>query len=265
MANQLAAILPPEGEKALGDATLDQIRSALDQTGLEGLPDLRRARRPRRARPPDGPHHGRRGPSLRPHRDRPRPRDGERLRAARRPHRLLPRPDRAGRKRGGGRRRLRPRTRPRGGPRSRPRRAADGGLHRRAGAPLRRLRGRCRRALPRRAPDRGELQPGRGGRCRRLRPRPPPRRGPSARRARHLLRPAARRTTATPRGSWRTSSRTRSSATASRAPRPPGRGRGVFAPRSRRRNGRTCARSATDALPPAGASGNARPKRTETP
>lgn len=38
MANQLAAILPPEGEKALGDATLDQIRSALDQTGLEGLP-----------------------------------------------------------------------------------------------------------------------------------------------------------------------------------------------------------------------------------
>ncbi len=38
MANQLAAILPPAGEKALGDATLDQIRSALDQTGLEGLP-----------------------------------------------------------------------------------------------------------------------------------------------------------------------------------------------------------------------------------
>jgi Zn-dependent protease with chaperone function len=38
MANQLAAILPPEGEKALGDATLGQIREALDQTGLEGLP-----------------------------------------------------------------------------------------------------------------------------------------------------------------------------------------------------------------------------------
>lgn len=38
MANQLAAMLPPEGEKALGDATLDQIRTALDQTGLEGLP-----------------------------------------------------------------------------------------------------------------------------------------------------------------------------------------------------------------------------------
>lgn len=38
MANQLASYLPPEGEKALGDATLDQIRNALDQTGLEGLP-----------------------------------------------------------------------------------------------------------------------------------------------------------------------------------------------------------------------------------
>jgi Zn-dependent protease with chaperone function len=38
MANQLAAILPPDGEKALGDATLDQIRAALDQTGLDGLP-----------------------------------------------------------------------------------------------------------------------------------------------------------------------------------------------------------------------------------
>jgi predicted Zn-dependent protease len=38
MANQLAAILPPAGEKALGDATLDQIRTALDQTGFEGLP-----------------------------------------------------------------------------------------------------------------------------------------------------------------------------------------------------------------------------------
>lgn len=38
MANQLAEILPPEGEKALGDATLDQIREALAQSGLEGLP-----------------------------------------------------------------------------------------------------------------------------------------------------------------------------------------------------------------------------------
>ena len=38
MANQLAAILPPAGEKALGDATLDQIRSALARSGFEGLP-----------------------------------------------------------------------------------------------------------------------------------------------------------------------------------------------------------------------------------
>ena len=38
MANQLAAILPPEGEKALGDATLAQIRTALDRRGLDGLP-----------------------------------------------------------------------------------------------------------------------------------------------------------------------------------------------------------------------------------
>jgi beta-barrel assembly-enhancing protease len=37
MANQLAAILPPEGEKALGDTTLEQIRTALAQTGFEGL------------------------------------------------------------------------------------------------------------------------------------------------------------------------------------------------------------------------------------
>jgi predicted Zn-dependent protease len=37
MADQLAGILPPEGEKALGDATLDQIRSALAETGLDGL------------------------------------------------------------------------------------------------------------------------------------------------------------------------------------------------------------------------------------
>jgi predicted Zn-dependent protease len=38
MANQLAEILPPAGEKALGDATLAQIRSALAETGLDGLP-----------------------------------------------------------------------------------------------------------------------------------------------------------------------------------------------------------------------------------
>lgn len=38
MANQLAAILPPAGEKALGDATLDQIRVALDRSGIDGLP-----------------------------------------------------------------------------------------------------------------------------------------------------------------------------------------------------------------------------------
>ena len=35
MANQLANFLPPEGEKALGDATLLQIRRALDETGFE--------------------------------------------------------------------------------------------------------------------------------------------------------------------------------------------------------------------------------------
>ncbi len=38
MADQLAEYLPPEGEKALGDATLEQIRNALDETGLSGLP-----------------------------------------------------------------------------------------------------------------------------------------------------------------------------------------------------------------------------------
>jgi beta-barrel assembly-enhancing protease len=38
MADQLARILPPAGEKALGDATLGQIREALDRTGLDGLP-----------------------------------------------------------------------------------------------------------------------------------------------------------------------------------------------------------------------------------
>ncbi|MCI2399694.1 M48 family metallopeptidase [Aliiroseovarius subalbicans] len=35
MANQLAEFLPPEGEKALGDTTFEQIRVALDQTGLD--------------------------------------------------------------------------------------------------------------------------------------------------------------------------------------------------------------------------------------
>jgi beta-barrel assembly-enhancing protease len=97
MANQLAAILPPEGEKALGDATLDQIRTALDRTGLEGLPvcdaPAGRAALDHHA----GAHHGRRRPALRPHRHRPRPRDGQRLRAPGRAHRLLPRPDRRGR------------------------------------------------------------------------------------------------------------------------------------------------------------------------
>ncbi len=37
MANQLAEYLPPEGEKALGDTTFQQIRRALDETGLEPL------------------------------------------------------------------------------------------------------------------------------------------------------------------------------------------------------------------------------------
>lgn len=37
MATQLAEILPPEGEKALGDTTFEQIRMALDETGLGGV------------------------------------------------------------------------------------------------------------------------------------------------------------------------------------------------------------------------------------
>lgn len=37
MANQLANFIPPEGERALAEATLDQIRNALDETGLEGV------------------------------------------------------------------------------------------------------------------------------------------------------------------------------------------------------------------------------------
>lgn len=38
MADQLAEFLPPEGEQALGETTLDSIRSALDTTGLRPLP-----------------------------------------------------------------------------------------------------------------------------------------------------------------------------------------------------------------------------------
>ncbi|MDJ0822354.1 MAG: M48 family metallopeptidase [Paracoccaceae bacterium] len=38
MADQLALFIPPEGEAALGRVTLDQIRSALDQTGLDPVP-----------------------------------------------------------------------------------------------------------------------------------------------------------------------------------------------------------------------------------
>lgn len=38
MADQLAEFIPPDGEKALGDATLEQIRSALDDTGFGELP-----------------------------------------------------------------------------------------------------------------------------------------------------------------------------------------------------------------------------------
>lgn len=37
MADQMAEYLPPEGEKALGDATFEQIRTALDDTGFVGL------------------------------------------------------------------------------------------------------------------------------------------------------------------------------------------------------------------------------------
>ncbi len=43
MADQLARYLPPEGEKALGDATFEQIRAALDETGLGALPKCERA------------------------------------------------------------------------------------------------------------------------------------------------------------------------------------------------------------------------------
>ena len=37
VADRLAEYLPPAGEKALGDATFEQIRNALDETGLEAL------------------------------------------------------------------------------------------------------------------------------------------------------------------------------------------------------------------------------------
>lgn len=38
MADQLAEFIPPEGEQALGEATFNQIRSALDETGVGGVP-----------------------------------------------------------------------------------------------------------------------------------------------------------------------------------------------------------------------------------
>ncbi|WP_238365529.1 M48 family metallopeptidase [Mesobacterium pallidum] len=38
MADQLARFIPPEGERALGEATLGQIRSALDESGLGEVP-----------------------------------------------------------------------------------------------------------------------------------------------------------------------------------------------------------------------------------
>jgi len=38
MADQLAEYIPPEGERALGETTLDQIRGALDQTGMQPIP-----------------------------------------------------------------------------------------------------------------------------------------------------------------------------------------------------------------------------------
>lgn len=43
MADQLARYIPPEGEHALGEATLGQIRSALDQSGLDPVPVCDRA------------------------------------------------------------------------------------------------------------------------------------------------------------------------------------------------------------------------------
>ncbi|WP_226782205.1 M48 family metallopeptidase [Oceaniglobus trochenteri] len=38
LANRLAEFLPPEGERALGEATLDQVRHAMDTTGIAPLP-----------------------------------------------------------------------------------------------------------------------------------------------------------------------------------------------------------------------------------
>ncbi len=38
MADQLAGFIPPEGEAALGEVTLEQIRGALDETGLRPVP-----------------------------------------------------------------------------------------------------------------------------------------------------------------------------------------------------------------------------------
>lgn len=38
LADRLATVLPPEGERALGEATLTQIREALDETGFRPLP-----------------------------------------------------------------------------------------------------------------------------------------------------------------------------------------------------------------------------------
>ncbi len=38
MANQLATFLPPSGEKALGDTTFEQIRNALDGSGIDPVP-----------------------------------------------------------------------------------------------------------------------------------------------------------------------------------------------------------------------------------
>lgn len=38
LADRLAVFIPPEGERALGEATFEQIRTALDETGLAPLP-----------------------------------------------------------------------------------------------------------------------------------------------------------------------------------------------------------------------------------
>ncbi|MCC1491110.1 M48 family metallopeptidase [Cognatishimia sp. F0-27] len=41
MADQLARFIPPEGERALGEVTLEQIRAALDETGMRPIPECR--------------------------------------------------------------------------------------------------------------------------------------------------------------------------------------------------------------------------------